>query len=166
MVVEDEVDLAVAIGRQRLGRQDAPVLARFAGRHAMQGRHVVRRVPALRLGLDDPAVHELRGPARLRERDRAQALDDYRTNVIAKEEIESLQKDLARIEEHKLDKILALLAELKREHALLLVEHDMDAVFRIADRITVMVNGAVIASGTPDFVRNSAEVRTAYLGGH
>ena len=45
-------------------------------------------------------------------------------------------------------------------------EHDMDAVFRVADCITVMVNGEVIASGTPDFVRNSAEVRTAYLGEH
>ena len=60
-----------------------------------------------------------------------------------------------------------LLAELKTGHAILLVEHDMDAVFRIADRITVMVNGSVIASGTPDYIRNSPEVRTAYLGeGH
>jgi branched-chain amino acid transport system ATP-binding protein len=42
----------------------------------------------------------------------------------------------------------------------------MDAVFRIADTLTVMVNGAVIACGTPDFVRNSHEVQTAYLGGH
>ena len=42
----------------------------------------------------------------------------------------------------------------------------MDAVFRIADAITVMVNGTVIATGTPDFVRHSAEVRTAYLGEH
>ena len=50
-------------------------------------------------------------------------------------------------------------------HAILLVEHDMDAVFRIADTITVMVNGAVIASGKPDVVRNSREVQAAYLGG-
>ena len=42
----------------------------------------------------------------------------------------------------------------------------MDAVFRIADCITVMVNGTVIACGTPDFVRNSPEVRVAYLGEH
>jgi branched-chain amino acid transport system ATP-binding protein len=61
-------------------------------------------------------------------------------------------------------------AELKAGHAILLVEHDMDAVFRIADRITVMVNGAVIASDTPDAVRASqvpptAEVQAAYLGG-
>jgi branched-chain amino acid transport system ATP-binding protein len=42
----------------------------------------------------------------------------------------------------------------------------MDAVFRIADRITVMVNGMVIASDTPQNIRNSAEVQAAYLGGH
>jgi branched-chain amino acid transport system ATP-binding protein len=48
----------------------------------------------------------------------------------------------------------------------LLVEHDMDAVFRIADCIPVMVNGAVIACGTPDFVRNSLDVRIAYLVDH
>ena len=64
------------------------------------------------------------------------------------------------------ERMLALLADLRASHAILLVEHDMDAVFRIADRITVMVNGAVIAQGTPEFVRNSAEVRVAYLGDH
>jgi branched-chain amino acid transport system ATP-binding protein len=44
------------------------------------------------------------------------------------------------------------------------VEHDMDAVFRIADRITVMVNGTVIATGDPASIRVNPEVRTAYLG--
>jgi branched-chain amino acid transport system ATP-binding protein len=62
------------------------------------------------------------------------------------------------------ERMLTLLEELRGRHAILLVEHDMDAVFRISDRITVMVNGGVIASGTPDFVRNSEEVRIAYLG--
>ena len=42
----------------------------------------------------------------------------------------------------------------------------MDAVFRIADLITVMVNGSVIASGTPQAIRDNAEVQSAYLGGH
>jgi branched-chain amino acid transport system ATP-binding protein len=42
----------------------------------------------------------------------------------------------------------------------------MDAVFRIADQITVMVNGGVIASGTPAAIRANAEVQSAYLGGH
>jgi branched-chain amino acid transport system ATP-binding protein len=64
------------------------------------------------------------------------------------------------------ERMLALLQELKQDHAILLVEHDMDAVFRIADLITVMVNGVVIATGTPDEVRNNPDVRTAYLGDH
>ena len=64
-------------------------------------------------------------------------------------------------------RMLALLDQLKPGHAILLVEHDMDAVFRVADRITVMVNGRVIASDAPDAVRSNAEVQRAYLGdGH
>ena len=61
-------------------------------------------------------------------------------------------------------RMLELLEQLKPGHAILLVEHDMDAVFRVADLITVMVNGRVIASGTPPAVRGNAEVQRAYLG--
>ena len=75
-----------------------------------------------------------------------------------------LDEPLAGMGAEETERMLALLGELKTRHAILLVEHDMDAVFRIADCITVMVNGAVIASGTPDFVRRSAEVQAAYLG--
>ena len=75
-----------------------------------------------------------------------------------------LDEPLAGMGAEETERMLALLAELKAGHATLLVEHDMDAVFRIADLITVMVNGTVIASGTPDVVRNSAEVQIAYLG--
>ena len=77
-----------------------------------------------------------------------------------------LDEPLAGMGAEETERMLKLLQDLKGSHAILLVEHDMDAVFRVADCITVMVNGAVIASGTPDFVRNSAEVQTAYLGGH
>jgi branched-chain amino acid transport system ATP-binding protein len=77
-----------------------------------------------------------------------------------------LDEPLAGMGAEETDRMLALLGELRTGHAILLVEHDMDAVFRIADRITVMVNGAVIASGGPDAVRNDPEVQAAYLGSH
>jgi branched-chain amino acid transport system ATP-binding protein len=78
-----------------------------------------------------------------------------------------LDEPLAGMGAEETGRMLALLAELKRSHAVLLVEHDMDAVFRIADRITVMVNGAVIASDVPENIRSNREVQVAYLGeGH
>ncbi len=75
-----------------------------------------------------------------------------------------LDEPLAGMGAEETDRMLALLQELKRGHAVLLVEHDMDAVFRIADRITVMVNGSVVASGMPAQIRSDPVVRTAYLG--
>jgi branched-chain amino acid transport system ATP-binding protein len=54
--------------------------------------------------------------------------------------------------------------ELKQEVTILLIEHDMEAVFALADRITVLVYGRVIASGEPAAIRANAEVRKAYLG--
>ncbi len=77
-----------------------------------------------------------------------------------------LDEPLAGMGAEETERMLELLAQLRRDHAVLLVEHDMDAVFRIADLITVMVNGSVIASGTPQAIRDNAEVQSAYLGGH
>jgi len=57
-----------------------------------------------------------------------------------------------------------LLQELRREVSIVLVEHDMDAVFALADRISVLVYGRVIASGAPDAIRQNEEVKRAYLG--
>jgi branched-chain amino acid transport system ATP-binding protein len=78
-----------------------------------------------------------------------------------------LDEPLAGMGAEETERMLQLLGVLRAGHAILLVEHDMDAVFRIADTITVMVNGCKIASGDPECIRNSPEVRTAYLGeGH
>jgi branched-chain amino acid transport system ATP-binding protein len=80
-------------------------------------------------------------------------------------EVLLLDEPLAGMGAEETERMLALLADLRSGHAILLVEHDMDAVFRVADRITVMVNGAVIASDTPEAVRANPEVQAAYLGG-
>ena len=75
-----------------------------------------------------------------------------------------LDEPLAGMGAEETERMLGLLIELKRGHALLLVEHDMDAVFRVADLITVMVNGEVIASDVPAVIRTHPDVLVAYLG--
>lgn len=77
-----------------------------------------------------------------------------------------LDEPLAGMGAEESERMLELLRTLRRDHAILLVEHDMDAVFAVADRITVMVNGTVLASGSPEEVRNNPEVQNAYLGEH
>jgi len=62
------------------------------------------------------------------------------------------------------EQAVALLSSLRGQFAMLLIEHDMDAVFRLADRLSVLVFGRVIATGTPAQIRESAEVKRAYLG--
>ena len=62
------------------------------------------------------------------------------------------------------ERLVTLISSLRAEVAVLLVEHDMDAVFRLADRISVLVGGRVIATGTPQAIRQDAAVRQAYLG--
>lgn len=56
------------------------------------------------------------------------------------------------------------LLDLKATYPMLLIEHDMEAVFRMADRVSVLVAGAIVATGTPDAVRNDPQARAAYLG--
>jgi branched-chain amino acid transport system ATP-binding protein len=75
-----------------------------------------------------------------------------------------LDEPLAGMGADESTRMLDLLATLRPTHAILLVEHDMDAVFRVADRITVMVNGQVIASDVPDRIRADRSVQEAYLG--
>ena len=75
-----------------------------------------------------------------------------------------LDEPLAGMGAAEAESMVALLQRLKTEHAIMLVEHDMDAVFALAEVLTVMVNGQVIASGTPEQIRNDAGVQAAYLG--
>jgi branched-chain amino acid transport system ATP-binding protein len=75
-----------------------------------------------------------------------------------------LDEPMAGMGPEESQRMVALLRELKGEVTILLVEHDMEAVFALADRITVLVYGRVIACDTPAVVRGDAEVRRAYLG--
>jgi branched-chain amino acid transport system ATP-binding protein len=79
-------------------------------------------------------------------------------------EVLLLDEPLAGMGQAEAERMVQLLLRLKTEHAILLVEHDMDAVFTLADHLTVMVNGQVIASNTPAAVRADAGVQAAYLG--
>jgi branched-chain amino acid transport system ATP-binding protein len=75
-----------------------------------------------------------------------------------------LDEPLAGMGVAEAERMIKLLRDLKAEHAILLVEHDMDAVFALADVLTVMVDGRVIATGTPAAIRMDKGVQAAYLG--
>lgn len=77
-----------------------------------------------------------------------------------------LDEPLAGMGQSEARRIVDLIASLRSDHAVLVVEHDMDAVFELADRLTVMADGHVIASGLPQEVRRHPAVRSAYLGDH
>ena len=76
-----------------------------------------------------------------------------------------LDEPLAGMGAEESQKMVELIRRVAESHAVLLVEHDMDAVFQLAKRLTVMVDGRVLASGTPEEIRANREVQTAYLGG-
>ncbi|MDP1610539.1 MAG: ABC transporter ATP-binding protein [Sulfuritalea sp.] len=76
-----------------------------------------------------------------------------------------LDEPLAGMGPHESQRMVELIRKLSADHAIMLIEHDMDAVFALAHRLTVMVNGEVLESGTPEQVRSSPAVQLAYLGG-
>lgn len=79
-------------------------------------------------------------------------------------ELMLLDEPLAGMGREEATKILELLKELAKTHTLILIEHDMDAIFAIADQLTVMVNGIVLETGTISQIRCSKAVQEAYLG--
>jgi len=76
-----------------------------------------------------------------------------------------LDEPMAGMAADESQRMVEILRQFKGELTILLVEHDMDAVFALADRITVLVYGRVIATGTPTEIRANRDVRAAYLGG-
>ena len=75
-----------------------------------------------------------------------------------------LDEPMAGMGPEESDRMVEFLKKLKGSRSMLLVEHDMDAVFALADRITVLVYGRAIATGTPEEIRSNEQVRDAYLG--
>jgi branched-chain amino acid transport system permease protein len=77
-----------------------------------------------------------------------------------------LDEPLAGMGPEETRRVVELLRELKSNHTIILIEHDMDAVFAVADTLTVLALGRLIAHGSPQEVRRNEEVISAYLGGH
>ena len=77
-----------------------------------------------------------------------------------------LDEPNAGVSSESVDEIVALIEDVSRDHAVLLVEHNMDIVMNVSDRVVVLNQGAVIADGPPEAVRDDEAVQRAYLGGY
>ncbi len=75
-----------------------------------------------------------------------------------------LDEPMAGMSQHEVDYTVELIKDVTRDCTLLIVEHDMQVVFSLADRISVLVYGEILATGTPAEIRGDARVREAYLG--
>ena len=84
--------------------------------------------------------------------------------LAAKPNLLLLDEPLAGTSHDESRHLIATLQQLRRELPIVLIEHDMDAVFALADRVSVLVYGRIIASGSPQSIRDNAQVRAAYLG--
>jgi branched-chain amino acid transport system ATP-binding protein len=84
--------------------------------------------------------------------------------LAAKPKLLLLDEPLAGTSHDESQRLINILQELRKELPIILIEHDMDAVFALAERVSVLVYGRIIACGTPQDIRDNAEVRAAYLG--
>ncbi|MCW5698935.1 MAG: ABC transporter ATP-binding protein [Rhodospirillales bacterium] len=84
--------------------------------------------------------------------------------LAAEPDVLLLDEPLAGMGAEETGGIVTLIRSLARDHCVVLIEHDMDAVFAVADYLTVMVGGSILESGPPDVIRASEDVRRAYLG--
>ncbi|WP_151448677.1 ABC transporter ATP-binding protein [Lacisediminimonas profundi] len=125
-----------------------------------------------RRGLDDAAEDALQA-AGLADRSEVPAADlgygerrqlELAMALAAQPKFLLLDEPMAGMSVQESSAVVSLLQRLKGSYSILLIEHDMDAVFALADRVTVLVYGSVLFTGTPDEIRNHAEVRAVYLG--
>jgi branched-chain amino acid transport system ATP-binding protein len=130
------------------------------------------RPAAAEAHLTKPALQSLEevGLATQRNRSAAELAHGERRQLelamvlVSKPKLLLLDEPMAGMGRHESELMVKLLTSLKRRYSMLLVEHDMGAVFALADRITVLVYGRTIASGKPDAIRSDIDVRKAYLG--
>ena len=107
--------------------------------------------------------------AKAEHRTKALSHGDHRRMEIAialasNAELMLLDEPMAGLGSHESMQMVELLRGIKGQHTILLIEHDMEAVFALADRISVLVYGHIIATGTPDEIRGNEAVQHAYLG--
>lgn len=111
------------------------------------------------VGLTDLAQRPARGLSHGEHRQLEIALA-----LATKPQLMLLDEPMAGMGPEESERMVHLIGELKGRYTILLVEHDIDAVFRLADRISVLVAGRVITTGRPDEIRTNAAVKSAYLG--
>ncbi len=137
------------------------------------GRRLALFAPLLGDGSRVLAAHEAAGAVGLEHKLHVAAGDlaygerrqlELGMAVAAKPKCLLLDEPMAGMSIQESEKVVDLLMRLKRSIPILLIEHDMHAVFRLADRISVLVYGKVIATGTPEEIKRNAEVRAVYLG--
>nr|WP_014386247.1 ATP-binding cassette domain-containing protein [Comamonas testosteroni]AEX00410.1 high-affinity branched-chain amino acid tansporter, ATP-binding protein [Comamonas testosteroni] len=94
----------------------------------------------------------------------AQRRLDLALALAGKPKVLLLDEPMAGMGPEESSQLVELIRDLRDEAAILLIEHDMDAVFRLADRVTVLVQGRIHTTGTPSEIRSNSEVQSVYLG--
>ncbi len=145
----------------RLAAQAIHTPTRELLRPRSTARDLDARVAAVleRIGLHE-APHRIAGTLSHGE----QRLIEIAITLAGNPRVLLLDEPLAGMGNEESEAMARLLKSLARDHAVLLIEHDMDFVFSVADRMTVMVEGALLASGAPQEIRADAAVQRAYLG--
>lgn len=145
----------------RLAAQAIHTPTRELLRPRSSARDLDARVAAVleRIGLHE-APHRIAGTLSHGE----QRLIEIAMTLAGNPRVLLLDEPLAGMGNEESEAMARLLKSLARDHAILLIEHDMDFVFSVADRMTVMVEGALLASGAPQEIRADAAVQRAYLG--